>query len=92
VVRAILLDYYETTVDVLDAQPAEDKVWELAFLTELFPALDRPCFVQDDNVSYHLDYHERVRWELMEQRLLRQSQQKLAHLLRRHAAVPAGNP
>lgn len=92
-VREILLDYYESTVDVLDRQAASRKVWELAFLTELFPALGRPCLVQEDNVSYHLDYHERVRWELMEQKLLRQSQQTLAELLSRHAPslVPAGN-
>lgn len=84
VVRRILLDYYESTVDVLDTQRATEKVWELAFLTELFPALGRPCFVQEDNFSYHLDYHERVRWELMEERLLRRSRDKLAELLARH--------
>jgi hypothetical protein len=69
---------------VLDAQRSADKVWELAFLTELFPALGRPCFVQEDNVSYHLDYHERVRWELMEDRLMRRSRQKLSDLLAQH--------
>ncbi|MBI4212917.1 MAG: glycosyltransferase family 2 protein [Chloroflexi bacterium] len=83
-VRDILLDYYESTVDVLDTQSAADKVWELAFLTELFPALGRPCLVQEDNVSYHLDYHESLRWELMEQRLARTSRQKLAQLLTKH--------
>ena len=83
-VRAILLDYYQSTVDVLDIQAASEKVWELAFLTELFPALGRPCSVQDDNVSYHLDYHERVRWELMEQRLLQNSKRALNELLTRH--------
>lgn len=92
-VRGILLDYYESTADILDAERAPDKVWELAFLTELFPALGRPCFVQPDNVSYHLDYHERVRWELMEDRLLRRSRQKLAELLARHrpAAIPTAS-
>jgi hypothetical protein len=91
-VRDILLDYYQSTVDVLDTQNAAEKVWELAFLTELFPALGRPCFVQQDNVSYHLDYHERVRWELMEQRLLQSSRQKLNQLLARHCPTltPAG--
>lgn len=82
--RRILLDYYSSTVDVLDTQRSSDKVWELAFLTELFPALGRPCFVQPDNLSYHLDYHERVRWELMEERLQRRSRQKLKELLGRH--------
>jgi hypothetical protein len=91
-VRAILLDYYQSTVDVLDTQAAPEKVWELAFLTELFPALGRPCWVQEDNVSYHLDYHERVRWELMEQRLLRNSKQALNELIARHCPtlVPTG--
>jgi hypothetical protein len=83
-VRAILLDYYQQNVDVLDVQSASQKVWELAFLTELFPALGRPCLVQEDNVSYHLDYHERVRWELMEQKLLNTSRQALNQLLARH--------
>ena len=83
-VRNILLDYYSSSVDVLDVQPAPEKVWELAFLTELFPALGRPCVVQEHNVSYHLDYHEGVRWELMEQNLLRTSRQKLNELLAKH--------
>lgn len=82
-VRRILLEYYATTVDVLDAQRAPQKVWELAFLTELFPALGRSCQVQRDNVSYHLDYHRGVRWELMEQKLLWASQQKVAELVER---------
>ena len=57
----------------------------------LFPALGRPCFVQENNVSYHLDYHERVRWELMEQKLLISSRQKLHELLAKHCPqlVPA---
>ena len=88
-VRAILLDYYETTVDVLDVQRSNDKVWELAFLTELFPALGRICVVEEDNVSYHLDYHARVRWELMEEQLLLRSRQKLAALIERHSAAPS---
>lgn len=91
-VRDILLDYYQSTVDVLDTQAASKKVWELAFLSELFPALGRPCLVQDDNVSYHLDYHERVRWELMEQKLLQNSKQALNELLSRHCPtlIPTG--
>jgi hypothetical protein len=89
VVRRILLDYYSSTSDVLDAERSSDKVWELAFLTELFPALGRPCFVEQDNISYHLDYHERVRWELMEERLEKRSREKLKELLARHAPPPA---
>lgn len=82
-VRQILLEYYATSVDVLDAQRSGQKVWELAFLTELFPALDRVCEVQADNVSYHLDYHRGVRWDLMEQRLLWASQRKVEELVKR---------
>ena len=89
VVRAILHEYYTTTVDVLDAQKAADKVWELAFLTELFPALGRPCEVQADNVSYHLDYHRGVRWDLMEQKLLWTSRHKVEQLVERVTGRPA---
>jgi hypothetical protein len=83
VVRSILLEYYATTVDVLDAQKSADKVWELAFLAELFPALGRSCEVQADNVSYHLDYHRGIRWELMEDKLLVASQRKVEALVER---------
>ena len=83
-VRQILLEYYATTVDVLDAQKAE-KVWELAFLAELFPALGRECYIQADNVSYHLDYHQGVRWDLMEQKLLWASQRKVEALVEKFA-------
>ncbi len=80
-VRRMLQEYYETTVDVLDAKQTSQKVWELAFLTELFPALGRSIQVQRDNVSYHLDYHRGVRWDLMEQKLLWASQQKVEQLV-----------
>jgi hypothetical protein len=83
-VRSILLEYYQTTVDVLDEQRTDDRVWELAFLTELFPALGRACHVQIDNVSYHLDYHRGVRWDLMEQKLLWASQRKVEELIQKH--------
>ena len=58
-VRRILQEYYETTTDVLDARGSSDRLWEKAFLSELFPALDRECEVRPDCVSYHLDYRER---------------------------------
>jgi hypothetical protein len=95
-VRGVLLEYYQTTVDVLDAQRSDDKVWELAFLTELFPALGRACQVQVDNVSYHLDYHRGVRYDLMEQKLLWSSQRKVEELVLKHTGrqvrldTPAG--
>ena len=45
------------------------------------PALGRSFQVQSDNVSYHLDYHRGVRWELMEQTLLWASQRKVERLV-----------
>lgn len=61
-VRRILLEYYDTTVDILDRQTSEQKVWEIAFLTRLFAALGRPSFRHADTVIYHLDYHENSTW------------------------------
>src|SRR5204862_469912 len=40
-VRSILLEYYHNNTDVLDARGPRERVWELEFLTELFPAPDR---------------------------------------------------
>jgi hypothetical protein len=85
IVRAILSEYYRTTVDVLDTQKSPSKVWELAFLSELFPALGRACAVQQGNISYHLDYHRGTRWDLMEEKLLWASQQKVNELVAKHA-------
>jgi hypothetical protein len=84
IVRQILLEYYRTTVDVLDTKKERHKVWELAFLTELFPALGRICDVQTNNVSYHLDYHGGVRWDLMEQELLHTTQRKVEELVAKY--------
>jgi len=58
IVRRILTEYYETTVDVLDRRKTHRKVWETAFLTALFDALDRPQIRQPDLITYHLDYQE----------------------------------
>jgi hypothetical protein len=58
-VRGILQEYYDTTTDVLDARGPGERHWEKAFLSELFPALGRPCAVRPSCVSYHLDYRER---------------------------------
>lgn len=58
-VRSILREYYTTTSDVLDARPTGERLWEKAFLSELFPALGRPSAVRQDALSYHLDYRER---------------------------------
>ena len=58
-VRRVLREYYQTTTDVLDARGGPDRLWEKAFLSELFPALGRDSEVRQDCVSYHLDYRER---------------------------------
>lgn len=62
VVRRILTEYYETTIDVLDRRKSDQKVWETAFLTALFDVLDRPQIRQADLVTYHLDYQEDSQW------------------------------
>ncbi len=87
VVRKILLDYYSSTTDVLDKQKANDKVWEIGFLTELFPMLGRPGYAQPDNVIYHLDYHERPNWELMREDLLKTSRRKAQDLVTRYGGA-----
>lgn len=58
IVRRVLLEYYETTIDVLDRRRSTQKVWETAFLTALFDELERPQIRQTDLVIYHLDYQE----------------------------------
>jgi hypothetical protein len=66
-VRGVLRDYYQTTTDVLDARGGTDRLWEKAFLSELFPALGRTSEVCADCLSYHLDYRERpVRYRIDE--------------------------
>lgn len=86
-VRNILLEYYESTVDVLDKQRSSSKVWEIAFLTELFPMLNRSTFVQMDNVIYHLDYHERPNWDLLQEDLVRKSRRKAEELVKKYSGV-----
>lgn len=58
-IRSILLEYYATTTDVLDEKKTPNKVWEIAFLTELFSQLQRKCIVLPSTITYHLDYRER---------------------------------
>jgi hypothetical protein len=89
-VRNILLEYYETTVDVLDKQRAGNKVWEIAFLTELFPMLGRSTTVQSDNVIYHLDYHERPNWDLLQESLVHNSRRKAQELVAKYTSVMGG--
>jgi GT2 family glycosyltransferase len=89
-VRNILLEYYETTVDVLDKQRASNKVWEIAFLTELFPILRRSTTVQSENVIYHLDYHERPNWDLLQESLVHNSRRKAQELAAKYSSVMGG--
>ncbi len=91
-VRKILLDYYSNTTDVLDKQKGGERVWEIGFLTELFPLLGRPGYAQGDNVIYHLDYHERPNWDLMREDLLRTSRRKAHDLVLRYAGMVAPLP
>jgi hypothetical protein len=85
-VRSILLEYYNTNADVLDAKGPRERVWELAFLTELFPALGRVTEIQNDTVSYHLDYGGSTRWDLMEERLLAATRRELGRLLSKYVS------
>lgn len=85
-VRNILLDYYEKSVDVLDKQRVSDghKMWEIAFLTELFPLLGRSAHVQNENVIYHLDYHERPNWDLRQESLVSNSRKRAEELVAKY--------
>jgi hypothetical protein len=89
VVRDILLDYYATTNDVLDRGRTGERVWEVAFLTEMFPLLGRPCYTQPDNVIYHLDYHEPPNWDLLREDLLAASRAQARALVLKHAGAVA---
>jgi hypothetical protein len=97
-VRAILLEYYRTTNDVLDRAKQGQTAWEVAFLTEMFPLLGRLCLTQPDNVIYHLDYRENPNWDLLRGELLATSQERARALVLKHAgslaavATPAGGP
>jgi hypothetical protein len=85
VVRNILLEYYTNNTDVLDARGPRERVWELEFLTELFPMLGRKTEVQMDTVSYHLDYGGGTRWDLMEETLLATTRRELNRLVAKYA-------
>jgi hypothetical protein len=89
VVRTILLEYYDANSDVLDAKGPRERVWELEFLTELFPALGRTTEVLSDTVSYHLDYGGSTRWDLMEEALLATTRRELHRLVAKYASSPA---
>jgi hypothetical protein len=90
IVRAILLEYYANNSDVLDARGPRERVWELEFLTELFPALGRTTEVQHETISYHLDYGGGTRWDLMEEALRATTLRELKRLIAKYA--PATTP
>jgi hypothetical protein len=89
--RKILLEYYETCVDVLDRETAYPRHWEVAFLTALFQLLGRRCHLQQDNIIYHLDYQERANWDLDEPSLTARSVQMARELIDKHSPSPALN-
>jgi hypothetical protein len=90
IVRNILLEYYESTVDVLDRSQSSKKVWEIAFLTELFPMLNRSTHVQQDNVIFHLDFQERPNWDLLREDLVRNSRVKASELVAKYGKLLEG--
>jgi len=91
IVRNILLEYYSANCDVLDAKGPRDRVWELEFLTELFPSLGRVTEVQQETVSYHLDYGGGTRWDLMEEALLATTRRELNRLVAKYAPTAAAH-
>lgn len=87
IVRKILLEYYDTTTDVLDEKKVPDKVWEISFLTELFTQLGRKCIVLPDTITFHLDYREHPNnliWD--EAKLVHRSAMKARELVSKHAS------
>ena len=78
--REILLQYYRSTVDVLDKVSSREKVWEPVFLTHLFPALGRSCLIQSENVVYHLDYREPINWDAFQEQVVLRSEAKAREL------------
>jgi DNA-binding transcriptional ArsR family regulator len=92
VLRSILVEYYNNNTDVLDARGPRERVWELEFLTELFPALGRETEVQHETVSYHLDYGGGTRWDLMEEALLATTRRELNRLIAKYAPAAGRKP
>jgi hypothetical protein len=82
-VRRVLLEYYGSTVDVLDAKRSSGKVWESVFLSEVFGRLGRQCVTLDDCLTYHLDYHQRAEWHPNEAELIANTRGRLRELVDR---------
>jgi hypothetical protein len=88
-VRRVLLDYYDSTTDVLDQDSSEEKVWETAFLTSLFDTLKRPAIRQSETVIYHLDYHEGSAWIKDERTVIARSRNTARELAQRNQSLSA---
>jgi len=84
-VRRLLLEYYGSTVDVLDAKKTSRKVWESVFLSEAFQRLGRQCVTLADCLTYHLDYHQRAEWHPNESELIANTRARLRELVDRFA-------
>jgi hypothetical protein len=94
-VRRVLLEYYGTTTDVLDAKRTRVKVWESVFLSEVFGRLGRQCVTLSDCVTYHLDYHQRAEWHPNENELIANTRSRLRELTEKllpRAAPAAADP
>ncbi len=88
-VRRLLLEYYGTTLDVLDARRASGKVWESVFLSEVFARMGRLCVSLDDCVTYHLDYHQGAEWHPNENELIANTRAHLRDLVGRYGGGSA---
>ncbi|MCL4370666.1 MAG: glycosyltransferase family 2 protein [Chloroflexi bacterium] len=88
-VRKMLLEYYSSTLDVLDRKGRGARLWEIAFLSELFPAMGRKCAVQEQNVIYHVDYGERPDWNLLDRSHVQASVRKARQMAKRVSALSA---
>lgn len=71
--RDMMLRYYSSTVDIVDALNGAEKVWEVAFISELLTQLRRPCLSEPGAVIYHLDYQDLQMWNLFEGTIIRRS-------------------
>ena len=77
---------------MLDIKGPRERVWELELLTELFPTLGRVTEVQQETVSYHLDYGGNTRWDLMEEALLDTTRRELNRLVAKYAPATTTAP
>ncbi len=79
-VRAVLLDYYANSADVLDTGGSGPRTWDIAFISALIPAMGRSAMVDKQHLVYHMDYQERPNWNLVEDDLIRNSVRRAEEL------------